>query len=141
MSESMARIDFLGTGNAFCPSGRMHALAIIDKKILIDAPPTLIPQLRGDGISPSQIDHVLFTHWHGDHVFGFPFLLLDRKFISDPSGERVLEIHLRPGGKEYLSNICEMGFPGSLGDWFNSRAIWNDCGSISGAEQTWLTQR
>ena len=141
MSESMARIDFLGTGNAFCPSGRMHALAIIDKKILIDAPPTLIPQLRGDGISPSQIDHVLFTHWHGDHVFGFPFLLLDRKFISDPSGERVLEIHLRPGGKEYLSNICEIGFPGSLGDWFNSRAIWNEGESSKIGDTGWKYER
>lgn len=122
----MPRIDFLGTGNAFAPSGRMHALALIDRKILIDAPPTLIPQLRNAELSPSQIEHVLFTHWHGDHVFGFPFLVLDRKYISDPKGKRSLEIHLRPGGREYISNICELGYPGSLGSWLKSRAIWNE---------------
>jgi len=126
MWESVARIDFLGTGNAFAPSGRMHALALIDQKILIDAPPTLIPQLRAAGLPPSQIEHILFTHWHGDHVFGFPFLILDRKYISDPSGERSLEIHLRPGGKEFLSNICEIGFPGSLGDWVEAKIYWNE---------------
>ena len=122
----MARIDFLGTGNAFSPQGRMHALALVDGKILIDAPPTLLPQLRRMGVSPSQLEHVLFTHWHGDHTFGFPFLLLDRKYISDPSGKNNLKVHLRPGGKEYLSVLCQMGFPGNLGDTFDSRIDWNE---------------
>ena len=81
MSGYVARVDFLGTGNAFCPSGRMHALAILDEKILIDAPPTLLVQLRRSNISTGQIEHILFTHWHGDHAFGFPFLILDRKYI------------------------------------------------------------
>ena len=79
----MNRIDFLGTGNAFTPFGRLHALAIIDRKILIDTPPSLIPQLRKSGIKTSDISHLLFTHWHADHTFGFPFFLLERKYISD----------------------------------------------------------
>ena len=45
----MPRVQFLGTGNAFAPHGRMHALALIDGCILIDAPPTLLPQLRQQG--------------------------------------------------------------------------------------------
>ena len=32
-SRLVARIDFLGTGNAFSPSGRMHALALLDGSV------------------------------------------------------------------------------------------------------------
>ena len=84
----MIRIDFLGTGNAFTPSGRLHALTLVDKKILIDTPPTLITQLRRNGLSTSDIEYLLFTHWHADHTFGFPFFLLERKYISDPNNEQ-----------------------------------------------------
>ena len=122
----MIRIDFLGTGNAFTPLGRLHALALIDKKILIDTPPTLITQLRKKSLMTSEIEHLLFTHWHADHIFGFPFLMLERKFISDRNQNNKLKIYLRPGGKERLSDLCNMGFPGSLEDvedmaeWFEN---------------------
>ena len=104
----------------------MHALALIDNRILIDTPPTVVTQLRRSDISPGQLQHILFTHWHADHAFGFPFLLLDRKYLSDPKGEESLELHLRPGGREYLSRLCEMGFPGSLDDSFEERVNWNE---------------
>ena len=64
MSGCVARIDFLGTGNAFCPSGRLHALAILDGKILIDAPPTLLAQLRRSNISTGQVEHILLSLIH-----------------------------------------------------------------------------
>ena len=125
----MIRIDFLGTGNAFTPSGRLHALTLVDKKILIDTPPTLITQLRRNGLSTSDIEYLLFTHWHADHTFGFPFFLLERKYISDPNNEQKLKIYLRPGGKEKLSYLCNQGFPGSLenieqlADWYEDEKI------------------
>ena len=112
----MIRIDFLGTGNAFTPSGRLHALTLIDGKILIDTPPTLITQLRRKGLKTSEIEYLLFTHWHADHTFGFPFFMMERKYISDPKRENDLKIYLRPGGKEKISNLCNIGFPGSLED-------------------------
>ena len=112
----MIRIDFLGTGNAFTPSGRLHALTLIDGKILIDTPPTLITQLRRKGLKTSEIEYLLFTHWHADHTFGFPFFMLERKYISDPKREKDLKIYLRPEGKEKISNLCNIGFPGSLED-------------------------
>ena len=125
----MIRIDFLGTGNAFTPFGRLHALTLIDGKILIDTPPTLITQLRRKGMKTSDIEHLLFTHWHADHTFGFPFFMLERKYISDPMLEHELNIYLRPGGKEKLSNLCNVGFPGSLeeiggmADWYEEESF------------------
>ena len=50
----MPRVQFLGTGNAFSPNGRLHALVLIDGKILVDAPPSVLPQLRRVGTSPGQ---------------------------------------------------------------------------------------
>ena len=141
VSSSVARVDFLGTGNAFCPSGRMHALAILDEKILIDVPPTILAQMRRANISTAKVEHILFTHWHGDHAFGFPFLILDRKYITDPSASKTLAVHHRPGGMEYLSNLSVLGFPGSLEDFLESRILWNDkeSGILEGSE--WAYER
>lgn len=112
--DAVPRVDFLGTGNAFSPHGRMHALALIDGSILIDTPPTLLTQLRRSGFSGDDIEHILFTHWHGDHNFGFPFLMLDRKYISNRDAKVGLDVYLRPGGRNTLASLCRLGFPGSL---------------------------
>ncbi len=130
--QVVPRVQFLGTGNAHSPPGRMHALACIDEKILVDAPPTLMPQLRRAGINPGDIEHLLFTHWHADHMFGFPFLMLERKYVVKP--ESPLSIHCRPGGTEILTGLCETGFPGSLGEFIEGDVGWNgsESGSLEG---------
>ena len=136
----MIRIDFLGTGNAFTPSGRLHALTLIDGKILIDTPPTLITQLRRKGLKTSEIEYLLFTHWHADHTFGFPFFMLERKYISDPKREKNLKIYLRPGGKEKISNLCNIGFPGSLED-VEKMAHWYEDEMCELAGTNWSFER
>ena len=136
----MIRIDFLGTGNAFTPSGRLHALTLIDGKILIDTPPTLITQLRRKGLKTSEIEYLLFTHWHADHTFGFPFFMLERKYISDPKREKDLKIYLRPGGKEKISNLCSIGFPGSLED-VEKMAHWHEEEMCELAGTNWSFER
>tara|TARA_B110000914_G_scaffold38185_1_gene31314 strand:+ start:1045 stop:1845 length:801 start_codon:yes stop_codon:yes gene_type:complete len=137
----MARIDFLGTGNAFAPHGRLHALAIIDKQIIIDAPPTLIFQLRKAKIDTASIKHILFTHWHADHTFGFPFFLLERKYISDAEGDKNLTIHLRPNGKFFLTNLCNLGFPRSLEDDYDDVAEWNESEKSTLSGTDWKFER
>ena len=136
----MIRIDFLGTGNAFTPSGRLHALTLIDGKILIDTPPTLSTQLRRKGLKTSEIEYLLFTHWHADHTFGFPFFMLERKYISDPKREKNLKIYLRPGGKEKISNLCNIGFPGSLED-VEKMAHWYEDEMCELAGTNWSFER
>ena len=141
LSQHMARIDFLGTGNAFLPQGRMHAHALVDGSVLVDTPPTVLAQLRRCGASPGDLKHVLITHWHADHTFGFPFLLLDRKYISDPDFKSVLNVHLRPGGREFLGDLCKKGFPGSLEESLDERVLWSESetGSLEGTD--WSFER
>ena len=140
-SRLVARIDFLGTGNAFSPPGRMHALALLDGSVMVDAPPTVLVQLRRAGVSPAELNHLLITHWHADHTFGFPFILLERKYISDPGSERALGVHLRPNGRELLGHLCRTGFPGSLDDALESGVDWSESesGELTGTD--WRFER
>ena len=108
------RIHMLGTGNAFLPHGRHHSFAMFDRRHIIDAPPTALAGLRLNGVDVSTIETVFITHVHGDHVFGFPFLLLERKYISDRDGTKPLTVVGTPFVKERLTHICKLAFPGSL---------------------------
>ena len=112
----VVKLEFLGSGNAFLPQGRFHSLLLIDDSILIDCPPTALSSLRRIELSPSKLNSIMFTHWHGDHVFGFPFVILERKWISDRSGVEPLGIHGPKGCKERLSTLCETAYPGSMDD-------------------------
>ena len=140
-SGFVARIDFLGTGNAFSPPGRMHALALLDSTVLVDAPPTVLVQLRRAGVSPADIEHLLFTHWHADHTFGFPFLLLERQHVSDPDATKTLGVHLRPGGRDILDVLCRTGFPGSLDAALDEWANWSESESGELAGTDWSYER
>ena len=133
----MSRIDFIGTGNAFAPPGRLHACLCIDRNILVDLPPTVMPQLRSMGLDASDINHVLITHWHGDHTFGIPFFMLDRRYISDRLNECDLTIYLRPGGQSILTNLCEIGFPGDLGRFIKNQFEWETSESLSLGDTGW----
>ena len=92
----MVVVDLLGSGNAFLPSGMLHSFLVIDKHIIIDCPPTALASLRIAGISPADIDTILITHVHGDHVFGFPFLLLEMNtYLIERVRSRLLLLALK----------------------------------------------
>ena len=75
MSHSIA-LTFLGTGNAFAPGHDWNAFLINDH-ILIETSPTVLPNLHRIGLDRQGIDVVFLSHFHADHSFGWPFLLLD----------------------------------------------------------------
>lgn len=80
-------VVMLGTGNAFMPYGRYHSFAMIDGKHVIDCPPTALASFRRAGVVLSDIETLFITHVHGDHVFGFPFFLLERRYIRQKHGK------------------------------------------------------
>lgn len=129
----MVRIEFLGTGNAFLPQGRLHSLVLIDSHILVDVPLTVLSSLRRSNISPSEIDSLFITHLHADHTFGFPSFVIERKYISDRSGENMLHVYHAESAKKHLHNLCELAYPNSLIDRLENNTEWHDnnSGSIS----------
>lgn len=117
------KVKMLGTGNAFLPNGRLHSLVLIDDKHLIDAPPTALIGLRSRGIPVNTIETIFITHLHGDHVFGLPFLFLERQYISDREGISPLKIIAAPGAKERITHLCNLAYPGSL-EKFLTQITW-----------------
>ena len=111
-------VRMLGTGNAFMPYGRYHSFAMIDGKHIIDCPPTAMASFRRAGIPLSDIETIFITHTHGDHVFGFPFFLLERRYISDRGMEQPLTVVASEGVKEHLLHLCKLAYPGSLEEIF-----------------------
>lgn len=69
-------LTFIGTGNAFAPT-RYWSSFLVNDRYLFDAPPTLLAHLKKLGKDPGDIEVVFISHFHGDHYFGLPFLLLE----------------------------------------------------------------
>ncbi|QYC38784.1 ribonuclease Z [Nonomuraea coxensis DSM 45129] len=72
----MSRVTFLGTGN-FQAAERYWNGFVLDDHILVEPSPTALPHLRRCGIDVAGLDVVAISHFHADHTFGWPFLLLE----------------------------------------------------------------
>jgi ribonuclease BN (tRNA processing enzyme) len=72
-------ITLLGTGTAI--PARQHSpaglvVSVDDRHLLLDIGPGTLSRLEAAGISWQQLDHLLLTHLHPDHVLDLATLLL-----------------------------------------------------------------
>lgn len=49
---------------------RLRPSLLINKNILVDAPPDIYHELRKNKADPTKITHILITHAHEDHIMG-----------------------------------------------------------------------
>jgi glyoxylase-like metal-dependent hydrolase (beta-lactamase superfamily II) len=89
MTSSLS-VRVVGVGDAFT-SIYYNACLLVESastRLLIDAPPALARALAdlgergGERVRLDDIDHVLITHLHGDHVGGLEQLLFYRRFVT-----------------------------------------------------------
>jgi len=115
MSSLSVRV--VGVGDAF--TARYHNACLLFEagatRLLIDAPPALARALRDlslarpaeSAVGLDDIDHVLITHLHGDHVGGLEQLLFWRRFVT----QRKASLYAVP---EVLAGLWETRLRGGM---------------------------
>jgi ribonuclease BN (tRNA processing enzyme) len=100
-------LSFLGSGNAFAPA-RYWSSFLLNDRYLFDAPPTLLPHLKKLGKDPGDIDFIFISHFHGDHFFGLPFLLLEYAELAPRT--RDLTVIGPPGIMKRVQAVTDLAF-------------------------------
>jgi ribonuclease BN (tRNA processing enzyme) len=96
----MRRVVALGSADAFSSGGRGNTAWLVEDggpPCAVDLGPTALLALRRLGRDPQELRAVHFTHLHGDHIAGWPFLLVDAVYrarrqdpllVTGPPGTR-----------------------------------------------------
>lgn len=98
------KIKILGNGGAIS-DGLPYNSFLIDDKHLIETPPDIMNSLFREKIDISKIESIFISHFHGDHYFGLPFLLL-RLFFNSINNK--IEKILILGPKDVRNKIKEI---------------------------------
>ena len=69
-------VRFLGTGG-FINVGIPYNSFLIDRVHLIESPPDIMVSLNRSGVRYQELKSIFVSHFHGDHYFGLPFLILN----------------------------------------------------------------
>ncbi|HEX9603559.1 MAG TPA: MBL fold metallo-hydrolase [Myxococcales bacterium] len=102
----MRRVVALGSADAFSSAGRGNTAWLVEDggpPCAVDLGPTALLALRRLGRDPQELRAVHFTHLHGDHIAGWPFLLVDAVYRArrqDP-----LAVTGPPGTRERLQAL------------------------------------
>ncbi len=111
------RVTTLGTGTAFHDDGRGAQSFLFEPahsaSLFVDLGPTAPQALKRFGIDATGADRLFVTHLHGDHIAGWPFLLLD--FVFGTRRQRPFEIWGPIGVQQHLTGLARFCY-GELDD-------------------------
>ena len=105
------KVIFLGVGEAFDKDipNNSHLIETDKTKILLDCGLTAAPQMWKFNEDPSFLDAIYISHWHADHYFGLPGLLL-RTWEKERT--RPITIISRKGFKEQFDKLMDLAYLG-----------------------------
>ena len=116
MPSAKTRVVFLGTGNAFNTGGRGSQCIRIEPRggapFLVDLGPTAIAAMERFRVRPAEHDTVFLTHLHGDHIAGWPFLLLHGAYMEKRT--RPLRLVGPEGSRARLETLIRGTYPDVL---------------------------
>ena len=101
------KVRVIGSGSMW--TAHNSASYMIDDNIVVDFPNGMCKYLLRLGINPRKINHILITHFHGDHYFDIPFYFLMKSKAEDKS----INIYCSDEGESKNNKILELAFPNS----------------------------
>ncbi len=104
------KINFVGVGEAFDENHANTCLFIEDASLLIDCGYSAIQRIWKKDIH-NKINTIFISHFHADHTFGLPALLLRYR---EEKRETPLTIISAKGIEKYVRNITELAYPNSI---------------------------
>jgi len=109
-------LQFVGCGDAFGSGGRFNTcfhLVGRETNALIDCGATSLVSMNKLAINRNDVTTIFVSHFHGDHVGGIPFFILEANYAL--KRDRALTVAGPPGLKARYPQIMENGFPGTKG--------------------------
>mgnify|MGYP003554756395 CR=1 FL=1 len=104
------KIQVIGSGSMW--TAYNSACYLIDDDIMVDFPNGACKYLYRLDIKPNTINHILLTHFHGDHYFDMPFYILNKS----KSENKKARIYCSKEGKGKINKIGNLAFPNSFKD-------------------------
>jgi ribonuclease BN (tRNA processing enzyme) len=74
----------LGIGAAFGTEDYGYTCTLVNRSLLIDTGPQVLMALNGVRVAVDDLSGVLITHFHPDHILGFPLILPARRAETPP---------------------------------------------------------
>jgi glyoxylase-like metal-dependent hydrolase (beta-lactamase superfamily II) len=96
VAAGQLRLDCLGSGNAFS-DGRYWSGFLLDRRVLLDCPPQTLVHLFKLGVRTQDIDLILLSHEHSDHIGGMDLFLLDAIYRTAEERTQPLAVAGPPG--------------------------------------------
>jgi len=110
MENISLKIKVLGNGAAI-NDGLPYNAFVINETLLCETPPDIMLSINKHSIEVSSIKVIYISHLHGDHIFGFPFLLLTAFFTHITSDKKLTFKIIGPKGLEMmLENLVVSAF-------------------------------
>jgi len=98
-------VTFLGTGNFLAPDRYWNSF-VLDGTVLVEPAPTALPHLRRCGLAVERLDVIVISHFHPDHTFGWPFLLLE--LLTTHGDDRPLFVVGPPQVEAFLADMMRL---------------------------------
>jgi ribonuclease BN (tRNA processing enzyme) len=107
-------LQFVGCGDAFGSGGRFNTcfhLVGDNFNALIDCGATSVVALNKLAIKCNDISTIFISHFHGDHIGGLPFFLLEANYVL--KRQQPLTVVGPPSLKSRYAGVMESAFPGT----------------------------
>jgi len=106
------KIQILGNGGAIS-NGLPYNSFLVNDNFLVETPPDIMNSLFRENVALTGIRIIYISHFHGDHYFGLPFLLL-RVFLDtiNSRAKDSLTIIGPPSVQQKVDEICRLAVGG-----------------------------